>query len=168
MIFCAIVHSMRGPQFLEAVLASKALTPNALAVAIQRPGSQGTISRYISGKVSEPKQSWTVPAARYLGFDHLALSDERTAAREAERMGLMGTVVTRLEERRPRVQARIDPGMLILQISEVMRGHSQSIRDVAAPLFSSAALCSPEDAAKLADAARAILRVEAPRSGTAG
>lgn len=145
--------------FLSLLLESKGLTDSTLASAINLPKTQGTINKFLAGGVKNPRSSWVKPAAKHLNITWTALVDEDAAEQEAQRLGLLDGPVQAREQPtpayRPR-QAQIDPGMLVLQIADLMRAFTPAQREIAAPLFQGAAK-DPDEATNIAAAIRALL-----------
>lgn len=130
---------------------------------------QPTFSKWLGGKTSNPRRDWSDRVAKALGIKPAAMLDDATAEEEALRLGVAGPLQARESEatygaRRPR-QARIDAGMLALQIGDLMRGFDQDLRDSAAPLFRLAAT-TPERAPEAAEKLRALLVEPAAAPGS--
>jgi hypothetical protein len=130
---------------------------------------QPTFSKWLSGKTRNPRKEWADRVARALQIKPAAMLDESIADEEAARLGV---VVMRRSSgasmqfaRRPR-QARIDAGMLVVQIADLMRGYDQDTRESAAPLFKIAAT-QPNRAAEMADKLRALLAEPTPAPSAA-
>ncbi len=151
------------------LLARAGLTPNSLAAVIAMPTAQGNIWRYSKGEVADPRGKWVQAAATYLKVHRTALVDDDAARIEAERQGLSlnaaNEPATRYHPPERKRQAGIDPGMLALQIADLMRGFSESQRRIAAPLFQGAAE-NPDEAPKIAAALRALLLNPEKQSAT--
>lgn len=161
------VEPMDRFNFLKALLTSKGMGPTAAAELIRVRASQGNISRFLKREVVDPRGKWTKELPRAMGFDPAALRDDDVARSEALRLGLLTEGVAppaSIKSAREARQARIDPGMLALQIADLMRGYSQSQRETASALFQGAAR-SPEEAPAIAAALRALLT---KRDGTNG
>jgi hypothetical protein len=125
---------------------------------------QPTFSKWLSGKTKNPRKEWADRVARALQIKPAAMIDEAVADEEAARLGVVvmrdrgGTSPQFV--RRPR-QTRIEAGMLIVQIADLMRGFDQDTRESAAPLFKIAAT-HPNRAAEMADKLRALLAEPTP------
>lgn len=154
--------------FFTLLLRAKGMTATSLARAIGLPKSQGTISKFENGDVKAPRGAWVARAVEHLQIDPAALQYPAVASREAARLGLSSERTPDAELRfAPKVkQARIDAGMLVLQIADLMRGYSEARRKLAAPLFHGAAE-NPEQAPKIADAVRALLADDGNRGSLA-
>lgn len=164
---------MRPRDFLKALLDAKGLTANGLAMKVNRPAAQGNISRYLTGDVQNPRGAWVELAGKELGFDPAALIYEATAEREYARlMGQKsgaGNQVSRAPIPLPAKSKRtaIDPGMLVIQIADLMRAFDQDQRDLAAPLFAGAAR-APDKAPAIAASVRALLDGQQKRNDATG
>lgn len=161
------VEGMDRFDFLQALLTSKGMGPTAAADLIRARTSQGNISRFLQRDVADPRGKWTKDLPRAMGFDPAALRDDDVARSEARRLGLITGGVAppaSIKTAREARQARIDPGMLALQIADLMRGYSQSQRETASALFQGAAR-APDEAPAIAAALRALLT---KRDGTNG
>lgn len=145
--------------FLAALLRSKGMGPTAAAALIKTPGAQGTISKFLARNVGDPRGTWAKELPRAMGFDPAALRDDDVARAEALRLGLLADGVAplaSLKAARAARQVRIDPGMLALQIADLMRAYSQTQRETAGALFQGAAK-TPDEAPAIAAALRALL-----------
>jgi hypothetical protein len=145
----------------DALLKRHGLFANTLAAEIGLPTSQGTISKFQRGLVRDPRGGWIEPAAQRLGVKAAALRDDSAAREEAARLGISLNTAREPSPIWPvnaasRGQARIDPGMLVLQIADLMRAFNPAQRELAAPLFKGAAE-HPEEATKIAAALRTLL-----------
>ena len=143
--------------FLAKLLEARSLKSSTAAALIDRPTDQGTISKFLAGRVKDPRGEWAKRLPKALGFDPAALRDDEVATKEALRLGIVEdapapTVKLAREAR----QNRIDPGILALQIADLMRGYSQSQRETASALFQGAAR-QPDEAVAIAAALRALL-----------
>lgn len=161
-----MLSDMRCSEFLQLLLARREMGPTEAARAIELPSAQGTISKFLRGDVQDPRGQWTKLLPKKLGFDAAALRDEDVAEREAAKLGLkgVGEAPAPIPITRKPKQAQIDPGMLALQIADLMRGFSPCQRKTASALFAGAAE-TPDEAPQIAAALRALL---SKRDGTNG
>lgn len=155
---------------VSSILAIKERTPSRFLVEHGLAKLQPTFSRWLSRQTKDPRAHWTVPVAKALGIKPAALHDEAAADEEAMRLGLLkmppaAASLHALPARRPR-QARIDAGVLALQLADLMRGFEQDIRDAAAPLFKIAAT-QPERGGEVAEKLRQLLAEPPSRETTA-
>lgn len=155
--------AMAPSEFLKLLMAAHGLNQKTLAARLGRPTDQPTIGKFLRGEVSDPRAHWAKKAPKELGFNPLALADPDVARQEASRLGLRGLAAAPVAAAR-QAQAGIDPGMLALQIADVMRRCSPSQRKTAAALFAGAAE-DPDEAPQIASALRALL---SKRDGTNG
>lgn len=156
---------MKPHEFIDSLLVSKGLTGNGFARELGKPKWQPTINRFLNGKTKDPRAEWVEPAAKKLGVSTDAFRSELVATSEAERLGLSEPgrkLVAMQPQSRYRAQSRIDPGMIAIQIGDLMREHDDAVRAAAAALFSGAAM-KPDEAATIAARLRGLL-AEAPAS----
>jgi hypothetical protein len=88
MMFAANVAAMTPQELLQNLLNRAGLSPNALANELHAKGvRQPTLSRFLAGRVGDPRSSWMAPVAKRFNISEHALRDEEEATRVAQELG---------------------------------------------------------------------------------
>lgn len=154
---------MEPRTLFKLLLDSKFLNPDRLAREMKdahktESNLQTTFHRFLkpSGSTKDPRRSWTTPTAEFLGVHPDAFHSKTVAQQEAERLGLKEDGAVRQFARRAPGVTRIDPGMLAIQIGQLMGDHDDATRRAAASLFAGA--CEhPDNASEYAGRLRGLL-----------
>lgn len=148
---------MTPHELYQALLKTKGLSDTSLARELRRPSLQPTLSRFRSGETKDPRQEWVELVAKYFNVPTEAFRSDQKATEVAAALGLdSGESRVRDELPRRRKQAGIDPGMLVLQLADVMRPVNAATREAAAALLSSV-VRDPAQAPVLATRMRNLL-----------
>ena len=141
------MHSarMNGPELLKALLAAAGDNPYRVATRLKNPPLQSYASKFIAGKVKEPRRDSLRPLAEYYRVPLEAFYDPALADEVAvERNLVPGTA------RRTRAASTEQPSELadaLDVITKVLQGAEKSILIAVAPLL--AAMASDPDTAKI-------------------
>jgi len=136
---------MNGPELLKALLAAAGDNPYRVATRLKNPPLQSYASKFIAGKVKEPRRDSLRPLAEYYRVPLEAFYDPALADEVAvERNLVPGTA------RRTRAASTEQPSELadaLDVITKVLQGAEKSILIAVAPLL--AAMASDPDTAKI-------------------
>jgi hypothetical protein len=156
MMFAANVAAMTPQELLQNLLNRAGLSPNALANELHAKGvRQPTLSRFLAGRVGDPRSSWMAPVAKRFNISEHALRDEEEATRVAQELGFAEGYIEPIVKAQPR-QTGIDAGMIVLQVADVARSLSPSKRATMAALLQNAAN-TPDEAADIAATIRVLV-----------
>lgn len=141
------MHSarMNGPELLKALLAAAGDNPYRVATRLKNPPLQSYASKFIAGKVKEPRRDSLRPLAEYYRVPLEAFYDPALADEVAVERNLVPGAARRTRAASTEQPSELADALDVL--TKVLQGAEKSILIAVAPLL--AAMASDPDTAKI-------------------